>query len=708
MFKNYGMNIASIFRSAEEERLELKHPYVGTEHLLLSILANDEEMSNTLKKYNLTYEIFKKELIMIVGTSSKASEVNLYTPMLKRVINNAEFNAKENNNGIITTKHLILSLLEEGEGIAIRLLVGMGLDIDLLYEELSNDNKIKQQKLEVLETGMLLNDNIDLNEKVIGRDKEIDLIIETLLRKKKNNPILIGDAGVGKTAIVEELVRRIERKEVPESLYNTKIVSLEMGSLVSGTKYRGEFEEKLTKIIKELEKDNKMILFIDEIHSMVTAGGAEGAITAGDIFKPALARGKIKCIGATTNYEYNKFFSNDKALMRRFEIVNISEPNEEETKEILSKVKVEYEKHHNVSISEEMVDKIILYTNKFVINKKNPDKAIDFLDSVCSKLKTDNTYSLERRELYNKLEELKNKKEISVKKNDYEKALNIYNEEIKINKMLRNIDNNKKLEVTEEYIIKVLENKTNMIFSSDKLKKLDNIKESINNKLYGIENEVDKIIDTMKNKLQNKEGFLKVYLEGEENLGKSSLVNIIADSFPKCNFLRIDLNEYKSYSDINKLIGTTQGYIGYSDNHMFSKINNNNFSIILFDNYSKAHDNIKELIKEILKEKYITDNKGEKIYFNNCFIFITNNVLKKEIVGFNNNLDNNETNDLSDLVDCYIKFNKPSKDTLINYLNKMGIIDIDKVLKESNYEIYNYKNINKLIEKEKLLNEITQ
>lgn len=708
MFKNFGMNIASIFRGAEEERLELKHPYVGTEHLLLSILSNDEEMSNFLKKYNLTYEIFKKELIMIVGTSSKTSEVNLYTPMLKRVINNAEYNAKENNNGIVTTKHLVLSLLEEGEGIAIRLLVGMGLDIDLLYEELSNDNKIKQQKLEVLETGILLNDNIDLSEKVIGRDKEIDLIIETLLRKKKNNPILIGDAGVGKTAIVEELVRRIERKEVPESLYNTKIVSLEMGSLVSGTKYRGEFEEKLTKIIKELEKDNKIILFIDEIHSMVTAGGAEGAITAGDIFKPALARGKIKCIGATTNYEYNKFFSNDKALMRRFEIINISEPNREETKDILSKVKGEYEKHHNVSISEEMVDKIILYTDKFVVNKKNPDKAIDFLDSVCSKLKTDNTYSLERRELYNKLEELKNKKEISVKKNDYEKALNIYNEEIKINKMLRNIDNNKKLEVTEEYIIKVLENKTNMIFSSDKLKKLDNIKENINNKLYGIENEVGKIINTMKNKLQNKEGFLKVYLEGEENLGKSSIVNIIADSFPKCNYLRIDLNEYKSYSDINKLIGTTQGYVGYSDDHMFSKLNNNNFSIILFDNYNKAHDNIKELIKEILKEKYITDNKGEKIYFNNCFIFITNNVLKKEIVGFNNDLDSNDMSDLCDLVDCYIKFNKPSKDTLINYLKKMGIVDVNRVLKESNYEIYNYKNINKLIEKEKLLNEITQ
>ena len=211
MFKNFGMNIASIFRCAEEERFELRHPYVGTEHLLLSILSNDKEMINFFKIYNLTYEIFKRELIMIVGTSNKESDINLYTPMLKRVINNAIENAKENNQGTLTVKHLVLSMLEEGEGIAIRLLIGLGLDIDKIYDSLNNETKINQKKLEVFETGILLNKNIDFSENVIGRDKEIDLIIETLLRKKKNNPILIGDAGVGKTAIVEELVRRIER-----------------------------------------------------------------------------------------------------------------------------------------------------------------------------------------------------------------------------------------------------------------------------------------------------------------------------------------------------------------------------------------------------------------------------------------------------------------------------------------------------------------
>lgn len=707
MFKNYGMNITSIFRSAEEERYELRHPYVGTEHLLLSILRNDEEMINFLKRYNLTYDNFKKELIMVVGSASKYSDVNLYTPMLKKVINNAIENAKENNNNL-TIKHLILSMLEEGEGIAIRLLVGMGIDIDSLYEDLNNENKISKKKLEIFETGILLNENIDFEEKVIGRDKEIDLIIETLLRKKKNNPILIGDAGVGKTAIVEELVRRIERKEVPESLYNTKIVSLEMGSLVSGTKYRGEFEEKLTKIIKELENDNKIILFIDEIHSMVNAGGAEGAITAGDIFKPALARGNIKCIGATTNYEYNKFFSNDKALMRRFEVINVDEPNQDETKNILLKIKGEYERHHNVKINDNAIEKILLYTNKFITNKKNPDKSIDFLDSVCSKVKTDNNYSLEKKKLYNKLDDLKKKKEKCVKSNNYDEALHLYNEEIKINKRIKNTNNNKKkLEVTEEYIIRVLENKTNMLFSEEKLSLLENIKNNINDKLYGINKEVDSIIDLIKSKIINKEGFLKVYLEGEEYLGKSSLVKTIAESFPKCNFLRIDLNEYKNYNDINKLIGTTQGYVGYNDEHIFSKLKNN-FTIILFDNYSKCHENVKELIKEILKEKYITDNRGEKIYFNNCFIFITNDVYKKINVGFNNEINDVEDNELIDLVDGYIKFAKLTKDKLEGYLDKFNVKDKNKIIKESNYEKYNYKNINKLIEKEKLLNVMVQ
>lgn len=702
MFNNFGVHISNIFRMAECERLELHHPYVGTEHLMLAILKEDKDMALFLKEYNLTYELFKKELNIVVGNATKASEINLYTPLLKRVINNALENAKENNNGIVTTKHLILSIFEEGEGIAIRLLVGMGIDIDEIYENLNKNNKLVNKKLEIYETGILLNENIDFDEVVIGRDKEIDLIIETLLRKKKNNPILIGDAGVGKTAIVEELVRRIARREVPDSLFDAKIVALEMGSLISGTKYRGEFEEKLTKIIKELESEDNIILFIDEIHSMVSAGGAEGAITAGDIFKPALARGKIKCIGATTTAEYQKFFSGDKALMRRFEVINIAEPNKEETKNILLKVKKEYEHHHNVLIPNEIVDKIINYTSKFINNKKNPDKAIDFLDSVCSKVKTQNNLSLEKKELYKKLENLKKDKELSIKKNDYDSALKLYSEELEINKKIKSFDKSKKLIVKESDVIKVLENKTNMIFTKDKLNFLDNIMESINKELFGVNDYIKKISNLIKDNLVNKKGFLKIYLEGPHYLGKSTIVKKIAENYPNANFLRIDLKEFKSSIDINKLIGTTQGYVGYNDEHMLSKLKNNNFTIILFDNYSVAHPSIKDLIKEILKEGYITDNKNEKIYFNNTFIFITDDIVINNKVGFSNttNLDNNE---LSELVDDTIKFKSLTKEVLTDYLKIKNVKNIDKIIKNSNYEKDNYQNIEKLIKEEELM-----
>ena len=703
MFNNYLEDVLDILKGAEDERYNMRHPYVGTEHLLLSIIKNDEEMANFLKKYNLTYSIFKKELNMVVGEASKKSEIVLYTPMLKRVINNAIDNAKENNLNV-TSKHLLFSILEEGEGIAIRLLIGMNINIDRIYEDLSKSNKIFTKNLELYETGNVLNDIVDDNEIVVGRDKEIDLIIETLLRKKKNNPILIGDAGVGKTAVIEELTRRIKRKEVPENLYDYKIVSLEMGSLVSGTKYRGEFEEKLTKIIKELEENNNIILFIDEIHSMVNAGGAEGAITAGDIFKPALARGKIKCIGATTRDEYLKYFSPDKALMRRFEVINIDEPSKEETKDILNKIKGEYENHHNVVISSEIIDKIINYTDTFITNKKYPDKAIDFLDSVCAKVKTCHNYSAKKKKIYNLLEKLSKDKNDYLKCNNYDKALEIYKEEINMKKELKKININKKEIVKESDIISVLENKTNIILSKEKMNFLNNYKIEVNKKLFNMDKYVNTINNLIKDNLLNKKGFLKIYLEGSPYLGKSSLVKILSEVYPKCKFLRIDLKEYQSSIDINKLIGTTQGYIGYNDNHLFSTLKSDIFTIVLFDNYKWACDNIKELIKEILKEKYIIDNKGEKISFNNTFIFITDDIVENSKVGFDNKNLLNKNNEISDLVDYTIKFDNLDKSTLIKYLKSKKINDINKIIEESNYEKDNYKNIENLIKKELLIN----
>jgi ATP-dependent Clp protease ATP-binding subunit ClpC len=701
MYNNFDMNVTNILKDAEEERVLLHHPYVGTEHLLLSILKNDEELSSYLEKYNLLYDNFKQELIEVVGTSSKNTPFVLYTPMLKKVINSALEDAKENNNGKVTASHLLLSILEEGEGVAIRILIGMNIDIDEIYEFLNKKNKIKNKKLDIFTIGTILNDTVNMEEKVIGRDEQIELIIETLLRKNKNNPLLLGDAGVGKTAIIEELTRRIERKEVPESLLNVKIVSLEMGSLLSGTKYRGEFEERLTKIISELASNNNLILFIDEIHAMVNAGGAEGAITAGDILKPALARGKIKCIGATTKEEYLKYFSGDKALMRRFEVIEVLEPNISETKDILLKIKKEYERHHQVIISNSIIDKIIYYSNKFINNKKNPDKSIDFLDSVCSKVKSCRN-NKNRIKLFNALQKVKEKKNNSIKKGEYDNALKAYNEEAKIKKKISKEKTNNYIRVTEKDIIEVLENKTNIIFSKEKLKFLNTIEERINRKLFGIDDITNQIINIIKDNLMNKNCFLRFYLKGEAYLGKTTFVKTLAENYPKCNFISINLNEYKSSVDINKLIGTTKGYIGYNDSNIFDILKNNTFTIILFDNYNVAHDSVKALIKEILKEGVITDNKGEKIYFTNTLIFITDDIISNNKIGFNNSY-NKYSNEIEKYVDLIQFFPNLTIDKLNAYLDFKKISNKKKIIENSNYNVCNYEKLNKLIEEELLI-----
>ena len=381
MFEHYGIEIAKLFKRAEGFRKELRHPYVGSEHLLLAILEEDNEISRKLKVYGLSFDKFKNELVQVVGMSNKDTDFVLYTPLLKRVIENATNDAVDTNKGKVTERHLFLSLLEEGEGIAIRILLGLDIDLDALYDELKVSLvSPSSSKLEILEIGNNLNKSVSDTERVIGREEEISSVIEALLRKKKSNPLLLGKAGVGKTAIVEELARRINHGLVPTELLGKTIVSLEMGALVSGTKYRGEFEERLSKIIKEVIENKNIILFIDEIHTMVNAGGAEGAINAADILKPYLARGEIKCIGATTTDEYYKTIFKDKALERRFFTIDVKEPDEEKTKEILLGIKSEYEHHHDLKISDQNICDIVTLANKYMPSKSNPDKCIDLLE----------------------------------------------------------------------------------------------------------------------------------------------------------------------------------------------------------------------------------------------------------------------------------------------------------------------------------------
>ena len=387
MIGNFNEEAQTILNNAKKEMIGLGHPYIGTEHLLLAILNSDSNICDRLSEYGLEYDNFKSELCKVVGTTDKKNEVFLYTPLLRKVIQNAIIDSKENNDGEVTSEHLFFAMLEEGEGIAIRLIIGMGIDIEDIYDDFSSSlikksKKNKKKKLLIYDLGVDLTSEAKNNllDPVIGRDKEVKRVMEILCRRTKNNPILIGDAGVGKTAIVEELSRLIVNDEVPKVLCDKKIISLDMATMVAGTKYRGEFEERMKKILNEIETNDDIILFIDEIHTLVGAGGAEGAIDASNILKPALARGHLRCIGATTVEEYKKFIEKDKALERRFQKVNIEEPSYEKTLEILTKLKPIYEKFHKVILQPELLEDIVKLSAKYIYDRSEPDKSIDIMD----------------------------------------------------------------------------------------------------------------------------------------------------------------------------------------------------------------------------------------------------------------------------------------------------------------------------------------
>ena len=447
MLGNFNEEAQNVLVKAKFEMSDLKHPYVGTEHLVLAILKSNTSLSDRLESFNLTYEKFKKEVIKIIGTGSKKAELFLYTPLLKKVIETAILDSKENNDGEVTVEHLFSSLLEEGEGIAIRIFIGMNIDVEAMYDEFSNSlikrpKHKKNKKLLIEELGIDLTESAKMGklDPVIGRDDEVLRLMEVLCRRTKNNPILIGKAGVGKTAIVEELSRLIINNNVPSNLLNKRIISLDMATAVAGTKYRGEFEERMKKILKEIEDNEDIILFIDEIHTLVGAGGAEGAIDASNILKPALARGKLRCIGATTTEEYKKFIEKDSALERRFQKIYIEEPNKEKVKQILMELKPIYEKYHQVIIEDKIIEAIIDLSEKYVYDRNMPDKAIDVLDEVSSKVSMKEDKELEKiKEIKDELNKIINERNSYIIDNNIEKAYEYRKKESVLRKKLNDL-----------------------------------------------------------------------------------------------------------------------------------------------------------------------------------------------------------------------------------------------------------------------------
>ena len=689
MFDKYSLEISKIFKCAEEEMLSLHHPYVGSEHLLLSLLKNSTTISNIAKKYDLTYESFRKELILVVGSSSKKSTYILYTPLLKRIINLSLEEASEKKEEL-NALHLFKALLEEGEGIAIRLLYGMDINLEKLYDELKDNTKKNNKKLEILNIGKDLMDSTDMDEQVIGRDKEISLIIETLIRKNKNNPLLVGDAGVGKTAIVEELVRRIKRKEVPALIQNKKIISLEMGSLVAGTKYRGEFEEKLNKVIKELENNPDIILFIDEIHTIVNAGGAEGAINASDILKPYLARGKIKIIGATTTNEYNRFILKDKALTRRFELIRVLEPKIPETIDILNKVKKTFEKHYNIKISKDNIKDIVELSNKYILDRNNPDKSLDILDSVCAMKEVD-SYTINKiADLRKEKENIIKEKETMVKENDFKKALYFHNKELEIEDKINKI-NNKSGRITKTDIMNLLLKKYN-------IPKLDfnNLDKYLNKNIIGQEEAIAKIVSLIKSHNSGKP--LSLLITGSTGVGKTQTIKLIS-KYLSIPLLKLDMSEYNSDISITRLIGSPSGYIGYDDGSLFDKIKMEPFTCILVDEIEKASPKVLNLFLQILDEGIITNAKGEPINFKNTFIFATSNIKGTKKIGFMEtkiNYNQDFSKELLARFSDIIEYKDITIDDINIYLKMHNITDIN--IDNFDYRHQGFRGLDKYIE----------
>lgn len=699
MFVNFSEETKHLLKQAEKEKEELNHPYVGSEHLFLAILKEDKN-SNIFKKYNLTYNIFKNKLVSLVGVGSKKSEFNLYTPLLKRVIENAVIEAREEINKSVSPDLLIISILDEEDGIAYTILKSLKVNLDKLYIDIrskknNKPNRKKKLLLEELGVDLVKQAKEKKLDPVIGREREIQKTLEILLRRKKNNPLLIGPAGVGKTAIVEGLANLMNMRECPRFLKDKRIIALNIFQLVSGTKYRGEFEEKMKNLIKELEENKDIILFIDEIHTIVGAGGAEGAIDASNIFKPALARGTIRIIGATTLDEYKKFIEPDAALSRRFQSVIVEEPSTKSVINILTKIKPLYEDYHNVFLSSNLINDIVMLSERYLTNRYEPDRSIDILDEVCARVSSKESNDEKRKKDINrKIEKTKKEKLKALAESNFKKACVLKKQENDLNNMLNKIKSSKKI-VSKKDIIEVVKNKGNLSYSfmdEEKNRLYERIEKELKDTIYGCDDNINKLIKSLRKKdILKKKSCYSILINGSSGSGKTYFAqNILKYLVNEKNIIRLDASEYQEHHMISKLIGATAGYLGYDNkNNLFEKVRTNPSSALIIENFDEGCLEFKNLFTRILELGYIEDASGKKIDFTSSFlIFITDNYNQSDSLGFSKNklnLDYNLSN-LESKVSLVLNMKKPNDDVLERIIDKK----IDEITNKYREIIINY------------------
>ena len=674
MFSKYDEEAKKVLVNMQKEMVSLKHPYIGSEHLLLSLLKyGNKDIVNKFKDAGVTYDVFRNELIKVVGIGKSNNDFYLYTPLLRSILESANIDSSDKGKKQVDTSDLFLALFEEGEGVAIRILLGMDVDVDSLYDDFYVSKKTKNMKLSVETFGIDLNKKCSNGEidPVVGRDREISRLLEILSRRTKNNPLLLGDAGVGKTAIVEELARRLETSNVPSKLIGKRIISVSMASLVAGTKYRGEFEERLEKIIRELEDNDDVILFIDEIHTLVGAGGAEGAIDASNILKPALARGKIKVIGATTTSEYKEFIESDKALSRRFQTVVVEEPSLDETINILKKLRPIYENYHKVKISDDVISEIVSLSDRYIYDRKMPDKAIDVMDEVCSRTSVSLYKSGNMNEIIDKLSEVKNLKNESIMNNNFNEAF-LYKKtemilEDKKNKIELKSANKCYRKIKKDDVFKIVEEKSKIPIYRDTVRAFDKFETFISNAVFGQDEAIKLVCDTFKkNSFSRAKGKpISFLFVGPTGVGKTLLAKEYGKYFYGDNIIRVDMSEYRESHSVSKMIGSPPGYVGYTDNkNVFEQVKDKPYSLIILDEIEKGSREVINLFLQVLDEGEAKNSKGEVINFSNTTIIMTSNLgCAKSSIGFSDNVNYEDINKFFGLefvnrIGNVVKFNK--------------------------------------------------
>lgn len=666
MFGGFTERSQRSLYGAAEEAQKLGHNYMGTEHVLLGIAMEGGQAAKILGDMGVTEDKIREAIIEVEGRGQPdydAREIPL-TPRTKRLIEVARAEARNLNHSYVAPEHLLLAIIREGEGVAVAILQRMGVDLERLRNELLNNmgnggnipdlqnvagkgGRNPNTKTPTLDqfgrdlTQMARDGKLD---PVIGREKETERVVEILCRRTKNNPCLIGEPGVGKTAISEGLAQQIVSGNVPEILKDKRVVTLDLSSMVAGSKYRGEFEERLKKVMDDIRNAGNVILFIDELHTVIGAGGAEGAIDASNILKPALARGELQTIGATTIDEYRKYIEKDSALERRFQPVTVGEPSKEESVLILKGLRDKYEAHHKVKITDEALEAAVSLSDRYITDRFLPDKAIDLMDEAAAKVRLKNlTAPPDVKKLEGELEKIKKEKEEAVNMQEYEKAASLRDREAeiqeKLNKTKGSWQNQKESDmpvVTQEDIASVVARWTNIPVTklteteSDRLLHLEEI---LHKRVIGQEEPVNAVARAVRRARVGlkdpKRPIGSFIFLGPTGVGKTELSRALAEAMfgDENAMIRIDMSEYMEKHTVSRLIGSPPGYVGYEEGgQLTEKVRRQPYSVVLFDEIEKAHPDVFNVLLQILEDGRLTDGKGRLVNFKNTIVIMTSNV----------------------------------------------------------------------------------